>query len=394
MQPLKKMKQTSSGVVQAVPLLALILLTINLRPALTSVGPLLEDIRASVGMSATAAGVLNSLPLLAFAVFSPLAQFGRRFGIERTLVAIMALLALGILLRSHGSVAALFGGSIVLAAGIAVGNVLMPGLIKRDYPERVQGVTTIYVMALGLSSAVAAGLAVPLSHWLPGGWNTALAAWAIPAMAAALFWLPLAIRSGGEGGRSRVAPAAVWRSALAWQVTFFMGLQSLAFYVIIGWFPAILRDAGYSADAAGFMMTAFQILSLFVALGMSLFLRRAPDQRLMVVVASLTATLPVIGLQLWPGLAYLWIVLLGLGSGGCFILAMTFIGLRSANAYDAASLSMMSQSIGYLLASTGPFIFGLLHDISHGWQVPLAMLPIIGLIQAAVGIGAGRNRTV
>lgn len=388
------MKQTSSGVVQAVPLLALILLTINLRPALTSVGPLLEDIRASVGMSATAAGVLNSLPLLAFAVFSPLAQFGRRFGMERTLAAIMALLALGILLRSQGSVAALFAGSIVLAAGIAVGNVLMPGLIKRDYPERVQGVTTIYVMALGLSSAVAAGLAVPLSHWLPGGWTTALGVWAIPAMAAALFWLPLAIR-GGEGGRSRVAaPAAVWRSTLAWQVTFFMGLQSLMFYVTIGWFPAILQEAGYSADAAGFMMTVFQMLSLFVALGMSLFLKRAPDQRLMVVVTSLLATLPVIGLLLLPGLAYLWIVLLGLGSGGCFILAMAFIGLRSANAYDAASLSMMSQSIGYLLASTGPFLFGLLHDITHGWQVPLAMLPIIGLVQAAFGIGAGRNRTV
>jgi len=389
------MKQTSSGVVQAVPLLALILLTINLRPALTSVGPLLEDIRASVGMSATTAGVLNSLPLLAFAVFSPLAQFARRFGMERTLATVMALVALGILLRSQGSVAALFAGSVMLAGGIAVGNVLMPGLIKRDYPARLQGVTAIYAMAMGLASAVAAGLAVPFSHWLPGGWNTALAVWAIPAVAAALFWLPLAIRSGGQGGRPRVAaPAAVWRSALAWQVTFFMGLQSLVFYVAIGWFPAIMQDAGYSADAAGFMMTFFQILSLLFGFSTSLFLKRTRDQRLVVVLASLTATLPVIGLMLFPGLAYLWMGLLGLGSGACFVLAMSFIGLRSANAYDAASLSMMSQSIGYLLASTGPFIFGFLHDLTHGWQVPLAMLPVIGIVQAAVGYGAGRNRTV
>jgi len=388
------MKQTS-GVTQAVPLLALILLTINLRPALTSVGPLLENIRASVGMSATAAGVLNSLPLLAFALFSPLAQFARRFGMERTLAAVMALLAVGILLRSQGSVTALFGGSVVLAAGIAVGNVLMPSLIKRDYPERVQALTTIYVMCMGLASALAAGLAVPLSHWLPGGWNSALRLWAIPAAAAALFWLPLAMRCSAERTGARVAaPAAVWRSPLAWQVTFFMGLQSLVFYVTIGWFPAIMQDAGHSADAAGFMMTIFQILSLFVGLAMSPFLKRARDQRLMVVLASLMGTMPVIGLLLFPDLAYLWIVLLGLGSGGCFVLAVAFIGLRSANAYDAASLSMMSQSIGYLLASTGPLIFGYLHDVTHGWQVPLMLVPIAGLIQAAFGMGAGRDRTV
>ena len=389
------MKQTSSGVVQAVPVLALILLTINLRPALTSVGPLLEDIRAGMGISATAAGVLNSLPLLAFAVFSPLAQFARRFGMERTLTAVMALVSLGILMRSQGSVASLFAGSVILAAGIAVGNVLLPGLIKRDYPARVQGVTTIYVMAMGLSAAVAAGLAVPFSHWLPGGWNTALAVWAIPAMAAMLFWLPLAIRGAGQGAHARVAePAAVWRSALAWQVTIFMGLQSLVFYVILGWFPAIMQDAGYSADTAGFMMTFFQILSLFIGLSLSLFLKRTQDQRLVVVLASLLATLPVIGLLLFPGLVYLWVGMLGLGSGACFVLALSFIGLRSANAYDAASLSMMSQSIGYLLASTGPFVFGFLHDLTHGWQVPLLMLPVIGLIQAAFGVGAGRNRTV
>ena len=389
------MKKTSAGVVQAVPLFALILVMINLRPALTSVGPLLEDIRQSVGMSATAAGVLNSLPLLAFALFSPLAHFGRRFGMERALAAVMAVLALGILLRSQGSVAALFAGSVVLAAGVAVGNVLMPILIKRDYPERVQAMTTIYVMALGLAAALAAGLAVPLSRWLPGGWNTALAVWAIPAMAAALYWLPLAVRGGGEGRGARVAaPAAVWRSALAWQVTFFMGLQSLVFYVIIGWFPAIMQDAGYSARAAGFMMTYFQMLSLFVGLAISPFLKRARDQRLAAVLASLLATLPVIGLLLFPEIAYLWIGLLGLGSGACFVLALAFIGLRSANAYDAASLSMMSQSIGYLLAATGPFIFGFLHDLTHGWQAPLIMLPVIGIVQAVVGSSAGRNRTV
>ncbi|WP_143269014.1 MFS transporter [Azospirillum agricola] len=159
----------------ALSIVPFLLLAANLRPALTSVGPLIGSIQDATGLSVTAAGVLNSLPLLAFAAFAPLAHLGRRLGMERTLVGALFLLFVGILFRSSGSAFGLFAGSICLAAGIAVGNILVPGIIKRDYPERVKALTAIYAVTLGLSAAIASGLAVPLAAWLPGGWQAALA---------------------------------------------------------------------------------------------------------------------------------------------------------------------------------------------------------------------------
>lgn len=388
------MMKQKNNTVAAIPLFALVLLAANLRPALTSVGPLLEEIRQSVGISVTAAGLLNSLPLLAFACFSPLAQFGRRFGLERTLVLAMMVLISGMLLRSQGSVTALFGGTILLGAGIAIANVLIPGVIKRDYASRVQSTTTLYAMSLGLSSAIASGLAVPLSDWLPGGWRSALAAWSIFAMVALIVWLPPAWRTPGEKNIVRVPRTSVWRSSLAWKITAFMGLQSMAFYITIGWFPVILQDMGYSAENAGFLITLFQLISLVVGISIPPLLKLASDQRLFVFYASLLMSASLVGLILMPGIAYLWVLLMGIGSGVCFVLALAFIGLRASDHVRAASLSVMTQSIGYLVAAIGPVVFGVLHDVAHNWTVPLMAMVVVTLLQALFGLAAGRNRTV
>ncbi|MBN9083323.1 MAG: MFS transporter [Rhizobiales bacterium] len=388
------MMKQNNNTAAAIPIFALVLLAANLRPALTSVGPLLDEIRQGTGISVTSAGLLSSLPLFAFACFSPLAQFGRRLGLERTLVVSMLVLIAGTLLRSYGSVPALFGGTIMLGAGIAVANVLIPGVIKRDYPSRVQSTTTLYAMVLGLSSAIASGLAVPLADWLPGGWRAALAAWAIPAVIALLAWLRPALRTSGEKNIVRVPRTSVWRSSLAWKITAFMGLQSMAFYIIISWFPVILQDTGYSAENAGFLITLFQLISLVVGISIPPLLKLATDQRLFVFFASLLMSASLVALILIPSLAYLWILLMGLGSGVCFVLALAFIGLRSSDHYRAASLSVMTQSIGYLVAAMGPVAFGVLHDVAHNWTVPLMAVVVVTLFQALFGLAAGRNRTV
>ncbi|WP_338666016.1 MFS transporter [Pararoseomonas sp. SCSIO 73927] len=373
----------------------MVLLAANLRPALTGVGPLVEQIRQATGLSLTEAGLLNSLPLLALGAFAPLAHLGRRLGMERTLVAALLLLCAGLLIRSHGSVEALFVGSACLAAGIAIGNVLVPGIIKRDFPDRVRGMTTVYAITLGLTAAIASGLAVPLSALLPGGWRAALAVWAIPAAVALLVWLPPATLSASEPGTSRGSGAvSPWRSRLGWLVTAFMGLQSLMFYVTVAWFPTILQGNGFSPAEAGLLMTLFQLVGLAVSAMMPALLRRAKDQTRYASAGSAAMAVSVVGILVLPQAAYLWLTIMGLGGGACLTLALAFISLRSANHHEAASLSVMSQTVGYMVAAAGPIGFGLLHDATGSWSVPLVLLAAAGLLQAFVGFGAGQDRTL
>lgn len=370
-----------------------ILTAVNLRPALTSIGPLIGEICKATGITLSAAGFLNSLPLLAFAVFAPLGGLTRRFGLERMMAVAFALLIAGLLIRSIGSVTALFGGTICLAAGIAVGNVLVPGIIKRDFPTRVHSMTMLYAMTLGITAAVASGVTVPLSHHLEGGWRTALSIWVLPALLAALAWAPLAIRKQ-QVTSSPVTETPLHRSPVAWFVTAFMGLQSLFAYVIVGWFPVILQSHGYSPFQAGGVMTVFQLVALTVSLTIPYILRRGKDQSQIAVSASLIMVISVLGFIVYPQFVYLWIILMGLGCGSCLMLALSFIGLRSANHHEAASLSIMSQSLGYLLAAVGPIMFGIIHDLVGGWNSSLITLMVIGLIQALFGFLAGKERTV
>jgi len=235
------------------PFLAFLLLAANLRPALTAVGPLVGSIQKATGLSGTSVGLLNSLPLLAFAAFAPLARFGRRVGLERTVAIAMFMLLVGVLLRSGGTTWALFAGTIVLGAGIAVGNVLAPTIIKRDYPERVGSLTTVYALVLALTAAIGTGLAVPFERSLPGGWQGALAIWAVPAVPAVAMWAYASLRPNDPAPPiEESATANVWRSPLAWCVTAFMGLQSLCFYVVVAWFPSVIQDSGYDPAVAAF----------------------------------------------------------------------------------------------------------------------------------------------
>ena len=377
----------------------IVLLAVNLRPALTGLTPLIGQIRADTGISYGVAGLLTALPLLAMGLLSPIASLlAHRFGMERLLLASMLVLAAGILLRSAGAVTALFLGTAVLGAAIAIGNVLLPGLVKREFPERVGLMTSTYSTALAVSAAIAAGASFPLADQVGIGWRASLGSWALLALVAAVAWLPQ-MRSARPTNASPADSQGVngpWRSALAWQVTLFMGLQSLGYYVVLTWLPEILQEeAGISASLAGWMLALAQavgIASIFLA---PVLAGMRPSQHGVVVVAVALTGAGALGLLIAAETATaLWVVLLGLGQGACFSLALTFFALRAPDSEHAAALSGMAQSVGYLLAAVGPFLFGLLRDTTHAWTVPLALLFAVAVCLLLTGLGAARDAHV
>jgi CP family cyanate transporter-like MFS transporter len=370
---------------------SIVLVAANLRPALTSVAPLIGEIRADAGLSNGVAGLLTTLPLLAFGVLSPVApRLARRFGMERVLLASLLVLAAGILLRSAGQMAALFLGSAILGAAIAVGNVLLPGLVKRDFPERAGLMTSVYSTALAVSATLAAGVSLPIAQH--AGWRGSLALWFLPALVAAVAWVPR-LRDDRHDDAAAYRVGGLWRSSLAWQVTLFMGLQSLAYYVTLTWLPEILRSGGMSASRAGWMLALAQavaIVSMFLA---PIIAGRRPSQRGVVVVAAALNGAGILGLMTASG-SIVWIILLGLGQGACFSLALTFFALRAPDPEHSAALSGMAQSVGYLFAAFGPALFGVLRDATHAWKVPLALLFVVVVCLMISGLGAARDAHV
>jgi MFS transporter, CP family, cyanate transporter len=378
--------------------LGIVLLAANLRPALTSVAPLIGEIRADTGISNGAAGLLTTLPLLAFALLSPVApRVARRFGIEGVLLASLLVLAAGILLRWTEAIAALFLGTAILGAAIAFGNVLLPGLVKREFPERAGLMTSVYSASLGTSAAIAAGVSFPLAQLDGFGWRGALAVWALPVFIAGVAWLPQLGRKDLPDASAPGSPGIrdLWRSPLAWQVTLFMGLQSLAYYVTLTWLPEILQQDGMAATRAGWLLglsQAVAILAMFLA---PVVAEKRPSQRGVVAVAVLLSGAGALGLLLAGSAgATLWVVLLGLGQGATFSLALAFFALRSPDPGYAAALSGMAQSVGYLLSAAGPFLFGVLRDATGTWNVPLVLLLAITACLLIAGLGAARDAHV
>ncbi|MBE1443374.1 CynX/NimT family MFS transporter [Paenibacillus sp. OAS669] len=377
-------------------MLGVVLIASNLRASITVVGPLTSTIRAETGLSNVLASLLTAFPLLAFALLSPLAPgIARRIGTEKTLFASLIALTLGILLRSVPGVAPLFIGTAVMGAGIAVGNVLLPSLIKRDFPGKVGLLTGLYSMSMSTWAALASGISVPISSGLGLGWRGSLGCWAVLSIAGLIVWLPQlrSTQSKSTAAAAQSASISLWRSRLAWQVTLFMGLQSLAFYVTIAWLPAILHDRGMSPTTAGWMLSLMQAVSLPFSFIMPTLAGRRASQRGLVAFSACSALLGYVGLLLTssPSIAPLWIVLIGIGQGGSISLALAFFALRSATPAQAAVLSGMAQSLGYLLAAVGPILIGWLHDLTGAWSAPLLVLIIATALYLMCGIGAGRN---
>ncbi|MEJ2541269.1 MAG: MFS transporter [Gemmatimonadota bacterium] len=375
-------------------LLAIALVAFNLRPALASVGPLVPEIRAATGLSNTALGFLTSLPLLAFAALSLGAPWvGRRMGIERTLTGALLLVVAGTGARGAPSVTLLYGGTLLLGIGIALANVLLPALAKRDFAHHSGPITSLYSSAMGLGAGVAAGVSVPLAGWF--GWETALAIWAVPAGFALLVWLPR-IRDQSRIGRIRGGGLrSMLKSPLAWAVALFMGLQSLSFYVVLTWLPDLLGAAGVGEAEAGWLLALSQATGVLGTLLVPLWAGRREDQRRIVWVLALLEVVS-LGALLVPDVIppVLPVALLGFVLGGTFGLALTLLLVRAADVESSSDLSGMAQSIGYLLAAVAPPLFGLLRDLSGGWTVPVVALGGVVAGKVAAGLPAARARQV
>lgn len=381
--------------------LGIMLIAVNMRPALTTVGPLLPQIRAETGLSATGAAVLTTLPVFCLGLACALGPVViQRLGPDRGVLLATLVVALGSGLRGlgdgvgSGSLTALFLGACLAAAGIGLSGVLLPGLVKRDFPRQAGVMMGLYTMVLCLGAASGAGLTVPLAHALGGGWPPALAVWALPALAATLAWVPFARRGAGLG-RSAFGAGGLWRNRLAWQITGFMGLQSSLAYITFGWLPALLQDRGLSALDAGFVSSILSIGQAPSALLVPALASRMRDQRGFVVgLTSLCAcaftAVAFAPLEIVPGLG----VLLGASLGGLFGLGLTIIVLRARDAPSAAGLSILSQGVGYTLASLGPLGFGLAHEASGGWGWPTALFVAIASGSVIFGLSAGRDRYV
>ncbi len=370
----------------------ILMIATTLRVTFTGAAPLLETIRSDYGLSTAQTGLLTTLPLLAFALVSPLAAgIARRFEMERSLFAAMLLICAGIALRSLPSAALLFAGTAIIGCGIALGNVLLPGLIKRDFSQHVARLTGAYSLTMG----AAAALVVPLA--LHGfGWRGALLMLMLFPLLAFLIWLPQwrTTRSANLSSSRALHERGIWRSPLAWQVTLFLGLNSLIYYVIIGWLPTILISHGYSEAQAGSLHGLLQLATAAPGLAIPLILHRFNDQRWIAALVSLLCAVGAAGLWFVPGQAVIWTLLFGFGSGATMILGLTFIGLRASSAHQAAALSGMAQSVGYLLAACGPPVMGKLHDASGSWYLPLSGVTVLAIIMAIFGLYAGRDREI
>lgn len=368
----------------------------TLRVTFTGAAPLLDAIRADYGLSTAQTGMLTTLPLLAFGLVSPLAAgVGRRLGIERSLLVALVLICLGIGLRSLPSTALLFGGTAIIGCGIALGNVLLPGLIKRDFSQHVARMTGAYSITMGGAAALGSAMVVPLA--LAGfGWHGALLMLMVFPLLALLVWLPQTRKTATAPltGSGAMHNRGIWRSALAWQVTLFLGINSLVYYVIIGWLPAILQSLGYSEAQAGSLHGLLQLATAAPGLAIPLILHRLKDQRAIAIIVALMCAISACGLWFWPGQAVVWTLIFGFGSGATMILGLTFIGLRANSAHQAASLSGMAQTIGYLLAACGPPLMGKIHDANGDWQIPLLAVALISVVMALFGALAGRDREI
>ncbi|WP_030459512.1 MFS transporter [Kitasatospora sp. NRRL B-11411] len=392
-------------------LVGIVLVALNMRACLAAVSPMVVEIQRTFGLSATASGLITTVPVLFQGVGAPLTpRLTRRFGTERVVLGAVLALGAGVLLRVLPSVTALYAGCVVIGVAIAVLNVSMPGLVKREFPQKAAAMTGVYSTTMLVGATMAAALSVPLEHALGGGWQASLGAWSVLALVAAVAWLPQVLKARQERTvavavkvPTQAAPAALskeagtspWKSGLAWQISVFMGISSLLVYTLVAWMPTILADHGMPRGEAGLVFAFSNLVQVAGAFLVPLLAGRMTRQRGLALVMAALNGAGVLWLLLAPvSGAWFSATVLGLAQGGSLGLGLAFIVLRTDSVLGAARLGGMSQAVGYLVAAAGPVGAGALHQLTGGWDATLLVLLVLAAVAAVAGWGAGRNRTV
>ncbi|MCI2808255.1 CynX/NimT family MFS transporter [Eoetvoesiella caeni] len=373
-------------------ILALFFVAANLRPVLISLGPVLDSVQASLDLSGSGSGLLITLPILCFAGFAPFVpRLLRYWPAERLILWALLVLAAGIAVRSLFGITGLFAGTFISGASISVIMVLLPSIIKDHFPSKAGVMMSLYSTALCLGAAIAAGATVPLQNIPGSSWRWAMAFWLVPALLSALVWRPHIPPRQPQQERRYSRTPRLRSSLLAWQVTLFMGLQSAVAYCVFGWLPFILIDRGLNQVTAGLVLSislGIQLISSMLAPWMA---TRGRDQRSTIVLMLTMSLSGMMGLIYAPlAQVWVWSIVLGLGLGGVFSIALALLVLRSPNPQVAAALSGMAQGVGYAIAAVGPFALGLLHELTGDWN-GVALLFAAFIIGGGIfGMGAGR----
>ena len=376
-------------------ILGILFISFNLRAPITAVGSIVEMIQQEYSLSNAAAGFITTLPLIAFAVVSPfVSTLSGKIGHAKTMLLGLLLILGGEVCRSYTGAAGLFVGTAIIGVGIAIGNVIIPGIIKLYFSEKVGFVTSIYTSGMCIFAAVGAGVSVPLAKGVGLGWKNTLCVWFILTLITILIWLPQTkekVQTKAEGVKGN-APS-IWTSPLAWWVTFFMGAQSLLFYSLVAWLPTIVVSKGLTEAFAGNMALLFQLMAIPATLIIPTLCDKFKDQRCLVyVVCVIYAS----GMSLFlmaqsAIMVTAAVVLMSIGMGGSISLSIAFISLRSPNSQRAAQLSGMSQSAGYLFAAVGPILTGYIYDLKSTWSIPVTIFIALIAFLAVCGTFAGRG---
>ena len=383
----------------ALLVVAVLVVAANLRPAVTGLGPVLDEVRAGLCMPAGLVSVLTALPTICFGAVGFLAPaLTRRVGVARAIGISIAVLTVGVLVRALSGSAVLLLGTLLAGAGIAVCNVLLPVVVKESYGHRIGLITGLYTAVLQGVAATASAVATPLAGG-SGGWRFSLGFWALPAFLGLVLWLVAARhhknpQPGPDPNLPAPAGAGMFRRPFAWLVALFFGLQAMSAYALMGWLPQVLMAAGISRATAGVMMALVSVLGVPISLIIVPIAARARSQSWWTAGICAVGLVGVVGLLVAPAAApWLWMFCVGVGMG-VFALAVALISLRSASAADTRALSTMTQSVGYLIAALGPLGFGMLHSLTGGWTVSLSVLLAILLAEVVIGYFVGRARFV
>ena len=354
---------------------------------------MLKDIQAQFGLGGTAAGLLTSLPLFAFAFLSPYAApLARRLGMEMAIFVSLLLLVAGLGLRYLDGTAFLYLGTAFIGCGIAFNNVLLPGLLRRDFAAQVTLVTALFTMVLVTCGGLGSGIAIPMAEL--GGWRFSLGWWALPALMGVAAWTSQ-LRGHSRPPEQPESAVRIWNQTLAWQVSLFMACQSTAFYVMIAWFPSMMLDLeGTSAARSGVILFIYQIFVLGSVMITPLFIQRLRDQRRIGPVLSALILLGYVGLYADPHHALGWMIVMGMGAGGSLVLSITLFSLRAATAGQSVALSGMAQAIGYMMAAVIPILIGFVHDLTQRWTLPLLLMIALSALQLVMGYLSGRPLTI
>jgi CP family cyanate transporter-like MFS transporter len=374
---------------------AVVAIAVNLRPAVASVGPVLDDIQRSLRLSDAEASAVTAAPVVCFGLFAPLgAWLTRRVGMHRAVTLLASGLVVGLLLRLGPDLATFVAGTLIAAGGIAALNVVTPVLVKADFPRRTGAMMGVYTTALVGVAGLSAGVTVPAEHAIGHGWRGGLAVWAVTAAVGLAIWAPQSA-DAGEPALDLPRMGSLLRDRVAWAVTGYFGLQSLGLYALLAWLPTLFTDHGYSDSKAGALLSVCVAMEAPVALITPTFATRRPDQRRLVIGSAALTAAGFLGLLLAPTAApWVWVVLLGIGQGSSFPLSLTMLVLRSPTPEASTALSSMAQTGGYLIAALGVLVVGVLHAATGGWSLSIGFLVVLMVPLLVCGLVAGRPRRV